>query len=176
MPELPSDSFRHIPGFPGYAVTDSGEVWSCLSTGVTNKYVPWKQRCCHPSGRAGREYLHVVFARDRKQHTIHVHKLVLLAFVGPRPEGCEARHMNGNRFDNRVCNLQWGTKQENSDDKRRHGTLQCGARNGQAKLSPSQVAEIRSLRPNMTIAAIATRFAVSVSQVKRILYRKSWVA
>lgn len=60
--------------------------------------------------------------RPREVHHVRVHRLVLEAFVGPRPEGHVARHLNGNPGDNRLANLCWGTELENADDKRRHGT------------------------------------------------------
>ena len=42
-----------------------------------------------------------------------VHQLVMLAFVGPAPEGMEVRHLNGNPTDNRLINLKYGTRREN---------------------------------------------------------------
>jgi hypothetical protein len=71
-----------------------------------------------------------------------VHYLVLLAFKGKRPAGAQARHLNGNSFDNSCTNLAWGTPLANSDDKRRHGTMAEGCRHGMAKLSESDVIEL----------------------------------
>ncbi len=44
---------------------------------------------------------------------ILVHHAVLLAWVGPCPEGYQCDHLNGNNVDNRLCNLQWVTPSEN---------------------------------------------------------------
>ena len=46
--------------------------------------------------------------------TYKMHRLVLEAFVGPRPEGYECDHKNRNKLDNRLCNLHWVTRSENS--------------------------------------------------------------
>lgn len=51
-----------------------------------------------------------------------VHQLVLETFVGPRPEGQETRHLNGDPADNRLENLCWGTPKENHADQISHGT------------------------------------------------------
>ena len=51
-----------------------------------------------------------------------VHKLVMLAFEGPRPEGMEVRHLDGNKLNNAYSNLKYGTKSENQFDSITHGT------------------------------------------------------
>jgi hypothetical protein len=42
-----------------------------------------------------------------------VHRLVLLAFVGPCPAGHEVLHLNHQPADNRLENLRYGTRSEN---------------------------------------------------------------
>ena len=71
------------------------------------------------------------------QH-VKVHRLVMETFVSPRPEGKECRHLNGDRQDNRLANLQWGTKLENGADKAAHGSSK-GLNHGRQKLTPFQV-------------------------------------
>lgn len=57
---------------------------------------------------------------DGDQRMMYVHHAVLLAFVGPRPEGLLTRHLDGNCLNNRLDNLRYGTKSENSADFYRH--------------------------------------------------------
>jgi hypothetical protein len=45
--------------------------------------------------------------RDRARHVAHVHALVMLAFAGPRPDGYEVEHTNGDALDNRRANLRY---------------------------------------------------------------------
>lgn len=49
-----------------------------------------------------------------------VHRLVLRAFVGACPPGQVCRHLNGDKKDNRLSNLAWGTLLENRQDRTRH--------------------------------------------------------
>lgn len=49
-------------------------------------------------------------------------RLVLQTFVGPCPEGMECCHNDGDFENNRLSNLRWGTKSENTLDSVKHGT------------------------------------------------------
>lgn len=47
----------------------------------------------------------------------YVHSLMMEAFVGPRPEGMQVRHLNDVFDDNRLENLRYGTRSENGFDR-----------------------------------------------------------
>ena len=66
------------------------------------------------------EYPSVTLSNAGRVRTHRVHLLVLEAFAGPRPDGFEACHNNGNRADSRLVNLRWDTSSENHLDKSRH--------------------------------------------------------
>ena len=68
----------------------------------------------------GHQVVHL--SRASQVTTRTVHRLVLEAFVGPRPEGMEACHWDGNPRNNRRDNLRWGTRSSNRQDAVRHGT------------------------------------------------------
>jgi hypothetical protein len=53
-----------------------------------------------------------------KSDTRLVHRLVVAAFVGPAPspQHIDIRHLDGDKKNNRVCNLAWGTRSENMRD------------------------------------------------------------
>lgn len=101
-----------------------------------------------------------------------VHRLVLETFVGLRPKGCEARHLNGDPADNRLRNLCWGTRAENYVDRVKHGRATLGERNPAAKLTAVQVAEIRSSAE--TQRALSVRLGLSQATVSNIRTRKTW--
>jgi hypothetical protein len=166
---------RPIPSFPGYGVRKDGSLWSRKRPGSKQLRDEWRRLSTTKVFRHGKpRYEQTSLARDGRLVPVHIHRMVLEAFIGPCPEGCEARHLNGDSFDNRLENLQWGTKIENSEDKRRHGTMQSCERNGQAKLTRTEVEAIRQLRPSTTLVVLASQFGVSSSQIKRIVYGKSW--
>lgn len=64
-----------------------------------------------------RGYLSVGLTSGR----VEVHKLVALAFIGPRPEGMDTRHIDGDPLNPRASNLAYGTRSENVQDMLAHG-------------------------------------------------------
>ena len=107
---------RPIPGHAPYEVDALGTVYG------------QQKRPLRPSPNRPNGYLAVPMTVDNRQIRRYIHHMVLLAFVGPRPDGMEIRHLNGNCQDNRLVNLRYGTHTENAEDQRRHGT-QASPRN-----------------------------------------------
>jgi len=70
----------------------------------------------HPTG-----HQLVKLSKDGSSRAGKVHRLVLLTFVGPPPEGCEGCHNDGNPANNDLTNLRWGTRSDNLYDRVRHG-------------------------------------------------------
>ncbi len=120
---------KDVPGFPGYMVSSEGRVWSAWKLRKrsgggrgTESYVSeeWKEMS---RGTPGKWYPSVSFRKDGEYHGFLVHRLVLMTFRGPCPEGKEGCHRNGNKWDCRLSNLYWGTREENIADSIRHGTF-----------------------------------------------------
>lgn len=79
-----------------------------------------------------------------KGKVVRVHTLILLAFVGPPPDGMECRHFpDRDPTNNKIENLSWGTRQQNVDDKILQGTYQCGESRAGAKLTDDAVRDIK---------------------------------
>jgi hypothetical protein len=132
--------WRPIPGYEQfYQVSNLGRVKS-LSRGARTGYGRYrtvKERILIPSSWGG--YPRVTLSENNRPRVYLVHRLVLLAFVGPCPEGMEARHLNGDSKDNRLDNLAWGTLDENQADRVIHGTHIRGERNWLHILTATQI-------------------------------------
>lgn len=88
-----------------YMVSNLGNVLSIKNSSLLK---PWKHKSGHLYLKLGRGISH------------QVHHLVLEAFVGNRRKKEECRHLDGNPENNKVENLQWGSRKENVDDFRKH--------------------------------------------------------
>ncbi|WP_211339176.1 NUMOD4 motif-containing HNH endonuclease [Salana multivorans] len=113
------ETWLPVVGYEGlYEVSDRGRVRSLDRLSAAG--APQRGRVLRPSIAKG-GYPMVSLYRDRGRSTRTVHRLVLLAFVGPEPEGAEACHRDGNPTNNALPNLYWGTHSENMHDAVRHG-------------------------------------------------------
>ena len=164
-----NELWHAIPGWEGrYEVSDQGNVRSL------DRYVShWRGGRRLLKGQALKPkvdrygYHEVGLCKDGEKLSCKVHALVLQAFSG-EAKGLQARHLNGNRLDNRLKNLVWGTALENSADRVRHG-------NQPRKLTVEQVKEIKELcKQGMTQRIIALRFGVSKGLISKIHCGTEW--
>ena len=165
------NGFRQIPGFPRYAIDESGTVISVCPINRFGENRAWKdaKRVKQLPDTDG--YPRVYLSHDGKGHTVNVHRLVLLTFVGPCPDGMQCRHLDGKQTNNHVSNLAWGTKIQNERDKLTHGTAGTVG----LKLKADDVREIRRRAETGELQkVIAKDFSVHVSNVSRIILRKAW--
>ena len=124
-----TEEWLPVVGFEGiYEVSDHGNVRSLdrfianpLPTGVMRRqFITGKQ--LKPGLAKSGAYPYVNLSKGYKdQKSKHVHRLVMDAFVGPRPTGMHVRHLDGNPTNNKLSNLTYGTPSENGRDAVRHG-------------------------------------------------------
>jgi hypothetical protein len=166
-----------IPGYPHYEISSDGRVFRIGSS------VPLRPVVAKRGG-----YLQVGLWKEGKGYTCYVHQLVAFAYHGPRPSPRHhAAHRDGRKLNNTAENVQWITKEENEADKIRHGTSNRGERNGSAKLTDAQAAELRARVPHLprssggaklrkgTLQMLAAEYGLTTSGVWQVIndYRRS---
>lgn len=126
-----------------------------------------------PFAKAGKGY--GVITQDGKQ--VLVHRIVCKDAHGepPTPEH-EVAHSCGNGYGGCVAkrHLRWATRAENIADKRIHGTMARGERQGASKLKEDDIRAIRRMAGRRSQRQIAGIFNVSQRQVGRIIRDLSW--
>jgi hypothetical protein len=170
------EMFRDIPGFPGYRVGDGGSVWSCKRRGPSGKIAPGMWRRLHP--KVDKKRRRSVILRDESglRRDMVVARCVLLAFVGPCPDGMEACHFpDRDPGNNALVNLRWDTRKNNFVDRDIHGTTARGERVGRSKMTADGVRLMRKMRDRgVSYDQLVQAFGVKKTQVSRIVRRQSW--
>jgi hypothetical protein len=167
-----TEGWLPVVGFEGiYEVSDHGRVRCIPARGGRAAGYILKLSLNRPGG-----YLKTDMSGGGKRVTnVHVHKLVLTAFVGPCPAGMECRHLDSNPTNNHLSNLQWASHATNEADKVPRGTAPIGVKHGQAKLNDEKVREIRELcARGWSYQKIGCHVGVNKSTIHRVIVGKYW--
>lgn len=122
MKQMNNPTWRPHPAYPEYEVSPDGHVRGVDRTGPHYKGGTRRIKGCvlKLNIKSNGYYGTTIISGGQRKH-VWAHTMVLETFVGPRPEGHQVRHLNGNRLDNRLENLAWGSVAENAQDRERHG-------------------------------------------------------
>lgn len=180
---VPLDFVKVIPQAPGYVIFKDGRVWT-------------RQRTYTCSRRSGKEYLATAIGRfrlwqvvsqtkyhgvrvgclDGKWRTMYVHRLVAEAWIPNPLNKEEVNHIDSDKKNNNLDNLEWVTSQENTN----HYIQNNGGRAPNCKLSFETAAEIRKAFVDAPkkwgmVKKLARLYKVAPSTIRSVLNRSRWI-
>lgn len=122
-------------------------------------------------------YVGISLRKNNKSIHKCLHRLVALTFLEMTTPKLETNHKNGDRQDNRICNLELVTHSDNFKHGHRTGLMR--SRKGEGhwinKLSSSQIKNIRLMYKDGTKqSTIAVIYETCQSNVSRIVNKKNW--
>jgi hypothetical protein len=170
---METETWKPIPGYDGYEVSDLGRVrsWQCHAT---SKVVPTVPHILRP-GTTTSGYLFVNLMQEGRHTNCPIHRTVLLAFVSPCPIGHEGCHWDGDRLNNRLSNLRWGTPKENAADSNRHGHHRRGSEMLSAQFTDAQVIEMRQLwAQGAQLPALGAMFHACKGTIFNVVSGHTW--
>lgn len=163
LTEIARETWRTHPKLTLYRISDEGRVIGPKGFVLS----PTLNSSGYPA---------LSITEDGKRKSKRVHVMVLETFVGPRPHGAVACHNDGDRQNNRLGNLRWGTPEENTLDMIKHGRTRAPFR--PSILSESDVLQIKkeyvphSKTHNGLV--LAKKYGVSRSAIYGILEGTKW--
>lgn len=168
-----STEYKKLEGFDfDYFITKDGKIWASNKLHGDGGFM----RQCDFKG-----YKTVGLYKDGKQITCRVHRLVAQTFI-PNPENKPyINHIDGNRANNHVDNLEWCTQKENvyhaihtlgkcsNTVKQRVAASKVCTK--KRKLSMEEAREVRHLHWNKgySLTELSEMFNLSRTGIKRIL-------
>lgn len=156
---------KEIPFAKRYKVTEQGEIIS-FKTGK-----PMSPVMIHNG------YLRVLIkCDDGRKKSFLVHRLVAMTYL-PNPDNKkEVNHKNGIKADNRPCNLEWVSRNENMRHAFSAGlNSNSGTNNGRSGLTEDQVIKIYyELLNGARSVDVSRKYDVSRRAVEGIKYKNTW--
>ncbi len=152
-----------IEDFPSYSIDTKGQVRN------SQDYVlAWGSNGFYPK---------IVLLDKGRRKDKYIHRLVALAFI-PNPENkSQVNHIDGNRLNNNVENLEWVTPSENQKHSYANGlNSRAGTNNGKAKLTEEDVKSIRFYFQYKIFTALELAKMCNVAEqtIRAVIDRKSW--
>lgn len=99
---MKTEIWKDIPGYEGYYIVSSlGRVYSVKKKLLK---VPWLTQ---------RGYHEIALYRNTDRKVWKVHRIVAVAFIPNPNHKPQVNHLDGNKINNRLDNLEWVTAKEN---------------------------------------------------------------
>lgn len=129
--------------------------------------------------RKSNGYMEVNLKYNNKGNSKYVHRLVCEAFLGDIPKDMCVNHIDGDKSNNNLSNLEVVTYSENSihafENKLKIPHRMLGENHPNSKLTNSDVLKFRSLYANGKSAVeISNKYGVNKSTLRNVLCRNTW--
>jgi len=149
--------WKPIKGYDKYKISNTGKILG-LRSGVELKYQ-------YHNG-----YAKVSLLGNNEQKTFSVHCLVASNFLGYKPKDKPTiDHINGNKKDNSVCNLEYVSYSENS---KRYYSKTKSTNGRKSFFNDDDVEAILFLKGIYTYKTIAEMYGVAPTTISGLVYRK----
>lgn len=165
-----------------YEVSSFGRVRSLDKPQKNPYYYKCKSFCMHKGkilklGLDRYGYLTINlkdYRKTPKQKTCTVHRLVAINFI-PNPDNLPCvNHIDFNRQNNHINNLEWVTVKQNSSHTVSHGRQVKGEKVNTNKLTRGQVIDIIKLGNRFTQKELAKKYKVTQVNISEILLGHTW--
>ena len=156
--------FKTISEYPMYDISKNGIIRNRETKKIKSQYV----------GSTG--YYMCTLTKDKKHKPKRVHRLLAELFI-PNPNNeLFINHIDGNKLNNSISNLEWCSHSYNMKHAFRTGLINnTGEKNGMAKLNERKVREIKELlKQGISQYKIAKKYNVSRSAILKIHLNKMW--
>lgn len=159
--------WRPVPGYDRYEVSNYGRVRSVDHIdGIGRKH---HGRILRQTSDGKGNYLYVTLTSPLGHRKESVHRIVASAFL-PNTEGYnEINHIDEDKKNNVVWNLEWCSRSYNNS----YGGRVNGERNSQAKLKEHEARYIKE-HPEEGTTFLAKKFGISLSQTSAIIHGRRW--
>ena len=168
--------WKPIEEFKGlYEISNFGNVRSVdRYIEYSNGYSRFYKGKLKKTKLATNKYVLVGLNKDKKEYTRLVHRFVAKAFIdNPYNKHC-VNHIDGNKLNNHVDNLEWCTHSENNTHAVQTGLKPIGSKSYNSKLTEKDVIAIRRLARVREQKEIAEAYGVSRSCICTIVSRQKW--
>lgn len=161
------EMWRSVPGYWNYEVSTFGRVKSVDHVDSMGR--KHAGRILKQTSDGKGNYLYVTLCSSIGRRKEAVHRIVASAFIHNTEGYNEINHIDEDKKNNAVWNLEWCSRSYNNG----YGGHMNGERNHRAKLKENEARYIKE-HPEEGVTALARRFGISIAQVSGIIHGRKW--
>ena len=171
--EIDAEEWRPVVGFERlYDISSLGRIRRSYDAPLSRATKPGRIFM----GANNDGYKRATFHKDGKMYRKLVHRIVATAFLGGAPRQ-HVNHIDGNKSNNRLSNLEWNTPQQNILHAWRTGlcTSSKGEASGNSKLTDADILKIHgAIARGVAQRNIAAVFDVTEANISSIARGQTW--
>jgi hypothetical protein len=170
--------WKDVVGYEGYyQVSNFGRIKSVdRIKHYSNRKASFLKGRVMSSSKNACGYERLDIRKDNVKKQFLLHRLIAEAFIPNTDNKPEVNHINGIKDDNRVCNLEWVTHDENMKHAYNMGvgTARRGSDNGLSKLAEIDVYNIKYNLHFVNTPHLTKIYSVSKSTIEKVRSNRSW--
>lgn len=179
-----TEEWRKVPGIPLLWASNTGKVKSEARDRITTRVRNGKSQTFNVSypekilsqhkERNGYLYVASIIKNTRKKYLVH--RLIGMAFVDGYSSELTINHLDGNKLNNSIENLEWATLYENTSHQWRTGLVNLrGENHPSSKLTYQKVKIIREMiAKGVSCNAIGVLANINPTIIYRIRDGSAW--
>jgi len=163
---MEAEVWKSIDGYEG--------IYEISSFGNVRSYA--RETVCLIKPRINQGYFILGLWNKGKCKTSKIHRLVALHFIENPDNKPQVNHIDGNKLNNHLDNLEWVTPQENSAHASKLKLVAYGTRNAAAKITDEDVVSIRKMYDSgeFTQNQLSNKFNLSQGIIGKIINGLLW--
>jgi hypothetical protein len=167
--------WKKIEGFENYEISNLGRLKGLeITTKFGCSFKTYPERICKFwKDKKGYEYF--TFNINGKNKHKLIHRLVATAFIPNSNNKPQVNHIDGNKSNNNIENLEWCTVKENLKHARDNGLNNSeGLNHYRCKLTKNNIIEIRENKEKLTQKKLAEKYILNQASVSDIINFKTY--
>ena len=167
LKNMETEIWKDVVGYEGrYKVSNQGRLMSVINNPLI---------MCLCLNYKGYEY--AVIRKNNVAKTIRVHRLIAEAFISNPLNLPQVNHLDGNKANNNIENLEWTDNSGNQKHSYKLGfKSSLGEKNGNCKLNIEKVKKIRELYATKEYEQfdLAKMFDCTEGNISAIITKRNW--
>lgn len=159
-------NYKFIKSYEGrYSVNKTGDIYSHFNNKILKQSID------------SRGYSKLILSLSNIKKTVLVHRIVAEAFIENNNNYLEVNHLDGNKQNNSVSNLEWCSHAQNQIHAFKLGLRRGikGEKHHNSKLTEKDINLIKDLKSKgISNLELSNKFKVNKGHISRIVNKRSW--